>query len=945
MANRIQLRRDTASNWTNTNPILADGEPGLEYDTNKIKIGDGANVWSSLPYATGEGSGSGSNYGDSNVESLLNSYTNNVVTTGHVIGSNMGNSVTYLHGDGSNITGLSSYGDSNVASYLSANPPAGTYSNSNVASYLTTYNGTVSANSISLTDGAAISNIFNDGAINFSGVANQYAGVTSHDKNSWIGVLDNTYAEPSYIPTGGGVAIQSNVNNPASTKTWIFKTDGDISFPDGTIQSTAWKGLHTSVANGVAYIGSDGKLTTDSGMTFVTNGGEKTLTVDYLSSYIFTNDINGLDSNITISATYGKNVVIDTSGSISLDANITAGNITASHGLTTEANANINVGGEVVITNQNGHGGAGYAGMITMTNTTSGSTNPNKFIRINSEGNLEIINSAYSGQLLSLSDAGDLTASYFHGDGSNLTGITVTTTYNDSNVTSLLAGKTITGNIATSGNILVGADFNNNEYMRISPFNIDTSRGERLNVNTDLYVTAGDLKLTSAGSIYGNASGLTNIPGANITGLGNIINTNFDGNASNILYGNGSFAAASAGSNPFDQSLNTSDEVAFYIANIGGLNVTGAITLPNAGVANGIQSVDGLNTIYFDTDNSIQFIANNTFQSSFNANGTVKFGGGYVFPNVPGSSGQVLVYDADGSGNPYLTWQNQSGGGGITLTSLSVGTPNTPSGDGSLSYDNTTGTFTFTPPDLSIYVTGTPWMSLGYLTSAGLSGYVLSSSLATVATSGSYNDLTDKPNIPDGTYANLSGKPDLSVYAQTTMTTNLLVNGYYIAGGPYDDSRLTLGLGAGLTVTRNLGDITLNIGNTDGSDTVTSTWTFNRSGNLVLPAGGTITTSTGVTVLKAEQSFESNNSNFNALSGHRYGIDTSDGSITATLPSTPTVGDAIYFMDFGGSFSINNFVIIRNGNPIMNETSDLTVSIDGQSFGLAWTGTTWRVYS
>jgi len=53
MANRIQLRRDSHDNWNNTNPILADGEPGLDYDSNKIKIGDGETQWSGLPYATG----------------------------------------------------------------------------------------------------------------------------------------------------------------------------------------------------------------------------------------------------------------------------------------------------------------------------------------------------------------------------------------------------------------------------------------------------------------------------------------------------------------------------------------------------------------------------------------------------------------------------------------------------------------------------------------------------------------------------------------------------------------------------------------------------------------------------------------------------------------------------------------------------------------------------
>lgn len=46
----IQLRRDTATNWASTNPILAEGEAGFETDTYRIKIGDGSTAWVSLPY-------------------------------------------------------------------------------------------------------------------------------------------------------------------------------------------------------------------------------------------------------------------------------------------------------------------------------------------------------------------------------------------------------------------------------------------------------------------------------------------------------------------------------------------------------------------------------------------------------------------------------------------------------------------------------------------------------------------------------------------------------------------------------------------------------------------------------------------------------------------------------------------------------------------------------
>lgn len=51
MANRIQLRRDTAANWTSSNPTLAAGEVGLETDTRKTKVGDGSTAWASLSYS------------------------------------------------------------------------------------------------------------------------------------------------------------------------------------------------------------------------------------------------------------------------------------------------------------------------------------------------------------------------------------------------------------------------------------------------------------------------------------------------------------------------------------------------------------------------------------------------------------------------------------------------------------------------------------------------------------------------------------------------------------------------------------------------------------------------------------------------------------------------------------------------------------------------------
>lgn len=55
MANpKIQLRHDTAANWTSVNPILLEGEVGIETDTNKFKVGNGTTAWTSLVYGNAD---------------------------------------------------------------------------------------------------------------------------------------------------------------------------------------------------------------------------------------------------------------------------------------------------------------------------------------------------------------------------------------------------------------------------------------------------------------------------------------------------------------------------------------------------------------------------------------------------------------------------------------------------------------------------------------------------------------------------------------------------------------------------------------------------------------------------------------------------------------------------------------------------------------------------
>jgi len=114
VAIRIQLRRDTATNWTSYNPILRAGEVGIETDTQRLKIGDGTSTWSSRPYV---------NVLPSELTELSQDAVNQALTAG--------NGITKVYDDANNTLTISvdtsviankNYVDSAVAGVLDSAP-------------------------------------------------------------------------------------------------------------------------------------------------------------------------------------------------------------------------------------------------------------------------------------------------------------------------------------------------------------------------------------------------------------------------------------------------------------------------------------------------------------------------------------------------------------------------------------------------------------------------------------------------------------------------------------------------------------------------------------------------------------------------------------------------------------------------------------------------------
>ena len=84
--------------------------------------------------------------------------------------------------------------------------------------------------------------------------------------------------------------------------------------------------------------------------------------------------------------------------------------------------------------------------------------------------------------------------------------------------------------------------------------------------------------------------------------------------------------------------------------------------------------------------------------------------------------------------------------------------------------------------------------------------------------------------------------------------------------------------------------------------------------------------------------------NYTAVNGEYIIADTSGGSFTITLPSSPSLGDSVTIAD-GDSFYTNNLTIDRNGSTIEGNSLDLVVDVPALIVTLLYDGSTWEVYS
>lgn len=250
MANLIKLRRDTAANWTSVNPVLAEGELGIDLTNNKVKIGNGSSTWSALSYAfdTPTEVTTKANNAQSGAETTASGYVSthaaltqtHGVTSGEIVGTGKTQTLTNKTIDGNSNTltvlnGQTTATDANTASAIVARDASGNFS----------------ANLVTVATPTSSNH-----AATKAYVDNVTAGVNTHAsvKLATTAALPTaTYANGSSDQsqgTGVGATLTATANGALSVDSVAVAVDDRILVKDQS--TTTQNGIYTVTATGSA---------------------------------------------------------------------------------------------------------------------------------------------------------------------------------------------------------------------------------------------------------------------------------------------------------------------------------------------------------------------------------------------------------------------------------------------------------------------------------------------------------------------------------------------------------------------------------------------------------------------------------------------------------------------------------------------------------------------
>jgi len=118
-----------------------------------------------------------------------------------------------------------------------------------------------------------------------------------------------------------------------------------------------------------------------------------------------------------------------------------------------------------------------------------------------------------------------------------------------------------------------------------------------------------------------------------------------------------------------------------------------------------------------------------------------------------------------------------------------------------------------------------------------------------------------------------------------------------------------------------------------------STITLGQSGDTIQLGCGASQTGFGRTGT-VDWDTTAKTASFTAVSGNGYFVNTTSGTITVTLPATPSAGDIVAIADYAGTALTNAITIARNGSNINGGTDDLTITKNNSGITLVYVDAT-----
>lgn len=298
MASKIQLRRDLAASWVNINPILAQGEPGAELDTGKMKLGDGVTAWNQLPYTSSNDYedkfvflfSDGNNYAAGTSTSLDGLHWTGVDTTSEYWNGNYESTYAYDLAVGNGRVAYLAYNymvDRNVV--LFSETPGSAIVDPNYTRFLEEEGANIQRSWVSSQD--FYEYLFNNGG-------NQYQNwVTMVGPNGEGINWDRIKFQGGYFIAIGSYN-DNNINDGRNRPYWVYSTDavhwtrGYVDLPFVTSKMDAYANAHESSDYAIRDVSYNGH-----GWLFAMKNGYSTYFNDSLTGgFYLTNLSNGFNS-------------------------------------------------------------------------------------------------------------------------------------------------------------------------------------------------------------------------------------------------------------------------------------------------------------------------------------------------------------------------------------------------------------------------------------------------------------------------------------------------------------------------------------------------------------------------------------------------------------------------------------------------------------------------